>query len=115
LSQVLGPAAVGVVAALVLTSPAVTSHMERRLRGRLLPTQTELAGMGAPDDALRRQWMESTHQLENASTLRERLLVVHLREQILDDLVERSGGAVPEYVWSSARGRGGPDGSPQGS
>jgi len=115
LSLVLGPAAIGVVAALVLTSPWVASGIERRLRGRVLPSQTEVAGMAPPDEALRLQWMESTRELERASTLPERLLVVHLREQILNDLVERSDGAVPEFVWSSVRGRGGPDRSARGS
>jgi hypothetical protein len=115
LSQVLGPAAIGAIAALVLTSPWIVSFIGSRLRGRVLPSQTEVAGMAAPDEALRLQWMESTRQLERASTPRQRLLVVHLREQILNDLVERSGGALPDFVWSSVRGHGGPDRSAHGS
>lgn len=115
LAELLGPAAVGLVALLAVLSPPVVSLTVRRLRGRLLPSETECAAMAPPEQALRLQWVESTRQLERAATLDEQLLVVQAREQILDDLVERSNGVLPDYVWRPASRDGGPDLSPHGS
>ena len=93
--------ALGVAALLVASSPGAVALERRWLRGRLLPTQTELAGMAEPDEALRRQWEESTRLLQAASTPAELRLVLRLREQILDDLAQRSGGVFPAYVWTT--------------
>lgn len=87
-------------AVLLAGAPGVVDLERRWLRGRLLPSQAELAVMADPDDALRRQWMESTHLLQAASTRAELRLVLRLREQILDDLAQRSGGVLPDYVWA---------------
>ena len=107
LSQFLGAAAAAVVAVLVLTSPFVVARAGKRLRPRLLPPQVELAALAGPDEALRRQWTESTRQLDRAATLQDQLLIVRIREQILDDVVDRTGGQLPDYVWETRNGRGG--------
>jgi hypothetical protein len=31
----------------------------------------------------------------------DRLTIVQARQEILDDILDRSGGPVPEYVWAS--------------
>jgi hypothetical protein len=115
LSALLGPAGLGALVLLVATCPALVSFVARMLRGRVLPSETERAGMASPEDALRLQWEESTRQLERASSIEERLLVVHAREQILDDVMARSEGELPGYVWSTTTHRGGTDLSAQGA
>jgi urease accessory protein UreE len=77
------------------------------MRGRLLPSQEELAVMAPQQEALRLQWDESTRQLNRASTGRERVLVLSLREQILDDIARQTDGALPDYVWESTCDPGG--------
>lgn len=107
LARPLGPVqAVLVVGLLVVTCPAIAPRVVRRLRGRLLPSQEELAVMAPQQKALRLQWDESTRQLSRASTERERVLVLSLREQILDDIA-RTEGALPDYVWESTCDPGG--------
>lgn len=106
LVHVLGPAAAGVCGVLlIVTSPRASSWLVSLMRGRVLPSQTQQAGMAPPHDALRRQWEESTRMLDSSTTLRERLLVVNMREQILEDLLEQAGGVLPEYVWAEPRGQ----------
>jgi hypothetical protein len=107
LSQPLGAAAVGVVAALALTSPFIVAQAGNRLRPRMLPSRVVMAALAGPDEALRRQWMESTRQLDQAATIQGQLLIVQVREQILDDLTDRNGGQLPDYVWDSCDGPGG--------
>jgi hypothetical protein len=107
LSQLLGAAAGGVIAVLVLTSPFVVDHAARHLRPRLVPSQVEVAGQAGPDEALQRQWTESTRQLNQAASLQDLLLIVHAREQILDELTDRTSGQLPDYVWDSRDGPGG--------
>ncbi|WP_432479292.1 hypothetical protein [Nocardioides sp. GXQ0305] len=103
LSEAVGHgAALAVVAALVLTCPWLHRRAARGLR-RLVPPRSVGSGATAPPDrALRLQWDESTRQLERASTVGERLLLVRVREQILDDLVAASGGVLPGDVWAGA-------------
>jgi hypothetical protein len=108
LARILGQVpAVLVVGLLAATCPAVAPRVVRRLRGRLLPSQEELAVMAPHQEALRLQWEESTRQLNRASSERERVLILSLREQILDDIARQSAGALPEYVWASACDPGG--------
>lgn len=92
---------------LVVTAPPVSSALVDALRGRVLPSHTHVAGMAQHADALRRQWEQSTRVLETSLTLRQRLQIVMLREQILEELLELTGGVPPEYVWTSPRGKGG--------
>jgi hypothetical protein len=106
LSQLLGAAAGGAVAVLALTSPFIVFRAGGLLRRRLSPTTVEEAAMMGPDEALRRQWMASTHQLRRAETIQDRLLIVRAREQILDDLAERTVGQFPDYVWNTLGGSG---------
>ena len=107
LSRVLGDATVPVLAVLVVGSPWVVVRMERRLRPRLGPSRMFQAGMAAPDEALRRQWTESTRQLGEATSVADRLIVVHVREQILDDVASRHGGQLPAFVWDLPGTKGG--------
>lgn len=101
LAEILGEASAVVVGALLVAgSPGALNLVRRWLRGRLLPSETEQAVMAGPDEALRRQWEESTRLLHLASTPAEQLRVLRLRGQILDDVVRQSGGAVPDYVWT---------------
>lgn len=108
LARTLGPVpAVLVVGVLVVTCPAVSPRVVRRLRRHLLPSREEMAVMAPQKEALRLQWDETTHQLNRASTERERALVLSLREQILDDIARQTDGALPDYVWNSACDPGG--------
>lgn len=98
-----GGGALGVVAVLVLSSPWGSARLLPHLRGRFVPTREQAALAATPEDALRWQWEESTRQLALASTVRERLLLVALRQEILDDVVARSGGLLPDYLWTGER------------
>lgn len=99
LAHLLGPLALAVVAALLLTSPYVVGLVVGWLRPRISPTDVVRAGSAAPDVALERQWVMSTALLEDASTDEERLLAIQTRAEILDDLTQRGGGRLPDYVW----------------
>jgi hypothetical protein len=107
LSRALGDATIFVLTALVVGSPWVVARIERRLRPWLGPSRMFQAGMAAPDEALRRQWAESTRQLGEATSVADRLIVVHVREQILDDVAARHGGELPSFVRDSFGARGG--------
>jgi hypothetical protein len=102
LSRMLGPAAAAGAVAVVLAAPWVVQLVLVRLRRRSGPTRIARAGLADPDEALRRQWVESTRQLALATTLSERMVVVRVREQILDDVAARHGGWLPPYVWPVA-------------
>jgi hypothetical protein len=108
LAGVLGEAALVLVGLLVLTSPWVTTRLVRWLRGRVLPTADQAAMEASPAEALRLQWEESTRQLARAASVPDQLLLVRLREQILDDVLARNGGVLPTYVWAGTRDLGGP-------
>lgn len=90
---------------MIVMSPLVSRWLISILRGRVLPSQIQQAGMAPLDDALRRQWEASTRMLDNSATLSERLLVVDLRDQILEDLLDQAGGVLPDYVWAAPRGQ----------
>lgn len=107
LTRVLGDATAPVLLVLVLTSPWVVERAERRLRPWLGPARILRAGMAAPDEALRRQWAESTRQLGEATTVGDRLIVVHVRQQILDDVAARYGDRLPAFVWDLPGAKGG--------
>ena len=109
LVHLLGPTAWALIGTLLLTSPYVIRRIGRRLARHLLPSETERAGLASPEEALRRQWLESTKQLRRASSDRDRLSVVELRAQILDDLVDRHGAQFPHYVWTALRDSSGSD------
>ena len=109
LSRVLGDATGAVLAVLVLSSPWVVVRAERRLRPWLGPARIVRAGMAAPGEALRRQWAESTRQLGEATSVADRLIVVHVRQQILDDVAARHGGQLPAFVWDLPGARRGLD------
>lgn len=113
LSHVAGPAGTATAVVVAAGSPWVLTRVLRRVRPWLLPSLLVQAGMADEDDALRRQWAESTRQLQRATTVAERMVVVQVREQILDDVVARSGGPLPSFVWESSRGPGGPSHLPQ--
>ncbi len=100
-----GPVAFGVVAALVLASPEASRPIVRLLRPHLGPPDLQRAGMADPNEALRRQWLAATAQLEEAARTSDRLLLVELRSRILDDLLERGDGRLPGYVWDSLSDR----------
>ncbi len=106
LAQVLGSATMAVTAVLVVTSPWVVTWLDRRLRPWLLPARIVQAGMASPDEALRRQWAESTRQLARATSIPERMLVVQARQQILDDVAARNEDRLPPFVWSLPEARG---------
>lgn len=105
LEYLLGPAAFGLAAVLVLASPSVVRRADPWLRRWLLPSRLEQAGMADPDEGLRRQWVESTRQLAEATSVADRMLVVQARRQILDDLTERTGGELPAFVWATPDGK----------
>lgn len=109
LSRVLGDATLPVVVLLVVASPWVVTLAERRLRPWLRPASIVRAGMAAPDEALRRQWEESTRQLGEAGSVADRLVVVQVREQILDDVAARHGGQLPAFIWGQTSPPGGLD------
>jgi hypothetical protein len=109
LTEVLGAATMAVAGVLVLSSPWVVAWAGRRLRPWLLPARIVQAGMAEPDEALRRQWAESTRQLAKATSLADRMVVVHARQQILDDVASRNGGRLPAFVWTMPEARGGLD------
>lgn len=111
LTELVGHLALALVALLVVTSPGVWARLRRRLHSRpgLVGADALLA---APDVALRLQWEESTRQLGAARTPREKAGLVRLRQHILDDVLTRSGGELPGYVWNGTPGPGtdSPDG-----
>ena len=108
LTEVLGGATLAVTAVLVLTSPWVVGQAVRRLQPWLQPARIVQAGMAEPDEALRRQWVESTRLLGEATTsLAERMVVVQARQQILDDLAARNGGRLPASCGTMPEARGG--------
>ena len=113
----LGPAAWVLVGTLLLTSPYVVAPIGRLVAKWLRPTDTESVGLAPPDEALRLQWVESTKQLHSASSAEVRLLLVAVREGILDDVVDRYGAQLPDYVWAelSDSNGSGPDHAPRTS
>lgn len=112
----LGPAtAWALVGTLFVTSPYVQVPIRRLVAERQHPSDIHRAGHASPEEALRRQWLESTRQLRRAPSDADRLLVVDLRAQILDDLVVHNGGHLPPYVWESLRESSGPGDAPQTS
>lgn len=113
LSQVAGPAGTATAAVVALASPWVVSRVLRSVQPWLLPSRLVQAGMADEDEALRRQWAESTRQLRRAATVADRLVVVQVRQQILDDIAVRSGCPLPAFVWESAHGQTGQTHLPQ--
>lgn len=113
----LGPALWALVGALLLTSPYVVAPIGRLVAKRLRRTDIESVGLASPDEALRLQWVESTRQLHSASSDEDRLLIIELRAHILDDLVDRYGPELPDYVWTELHDSGGsgPDRAPRTS
>ncbi|KRF34127.1 hypothetical protein [Nocardioides sp. Soil805] len=109
LARLIGSATPVLAAVLVLSSPWIVTWADGRLRPWLLPARIVQAGMAGPDEALRRQWAESTRQLASATSVADRLLVVHAREQILEDVAARNGGRLPAFVWGLPEMRGGLD------
>ena len=107
LGHVLGPSAGLVALGLALTTPWAVGQVVRRVQPLLGPSRVVQAGMAAPDEALRRQWVESSRQLREARTLSERMVVVRVRQQILDDLAARNGGQLPAFVWGLSGPSGG--------
>jgi hypothetical protein len=107
LGHVLGPSAGLVALGLALSTPWMVAQVVRRLQTLLQPSRVVQAGMAAPDEALRRQWVESSRLLREATTPAERIIVVHVRQQILDDLAARNGGQLPGFVWDLAGPPGG--------
>jgi len=104
----LGVWALAVAGVLLLASPYVLGIVARALHRtarRLESSDVERAALADEDDALRRQWLGSTALLETASTDEDRLVVVQVRAQILDELSERWGGQLPGYVWESLHDR----------
>ncbi|QBR91799.1 hypothetical protein [Nocardioides euryhalodurans] len=106
LGELLGAASFGVVVLLALTSPWAVARITRWMRVPLVPHETHAAATAPLEEALRRQWQESTRLLDAASTPRERLMVVNVRAEILDDVV-RSHGSLPAYLWTTDSGSGG--------
>ena len=76
----------------------------RQATRRLGSSDIERAALANEDEALRLQWLASTALLETGTTDKERLDVVHVRSQILDDLAERWGAQLPDYGWASLHG-----------
>jgi hypothetical protein len=109
LSDVLGDATAPVLIVLTLTSPWVLAQAEKRLRPWLGPARIVRAGMAAPEEALRRQWAESTRQLGEATSSADRLMVVAVRQQILDDIAAQHAGQLPPFVWDQPGTTGGLD------
>ena len=109
LVRLLGPVAGVTVSVVVVgTAPFVTTPTARWLRSRpSARADVAQAALAGPDEALRRQWLASTAELERARNDRERLEVVHVREQILDALADE--GRLPDFVFDQpgkeARGR----------
>jgi len=112
-----GPAAWALVGTLLVTSPYVAAPVCRLVAKRLRPTDTKSVGLAPPDEALRLQWVESTKQLHNASSGEDRLLLVEVRAGILDDIADRYGALLPDYVWGelSDSSGSGPDHAPRTS
>lgn len=102
LIHLLGPVAWALVATILLTSPTSVGLIRRLSARGLPPNHTDRAAPASPDAALRREWLESTRQLQRANSDSDRLLIVEVRAQILDDLVARYGGRLPRYVWAGA-------------
>ena len=114
---ILGPAAWALVGTLFLTCPYVVQPIRRLVTKRLPPVDTERAGLAPPDEALRLQWLESAKQLHSASSDKDRLLLVEVRAGILDDVADRYGAQLPDYVWAELSGNSGsgPDHAPRTS
>lgn len=102
LVRLVGPVAAVIVAvAIVGTAPFVTAPIARALRSRARTrTDVEDAALASPDEALRRQWLASTGELARARNDRERLEVIEVRAQILNELAER--GRLPDFVFDQA-------------
>lgn len=106
--NVFGPAGAALATLLVLASPWVVAQVARRVRAQR-PGNVVQAGLADPDDALRRQWDESTRQLRQATSVADRMVVVRVREQILDDMAARNGGQLPGFALVLPEGPGGLD------
>lgn len=107
LSHVIGPSAGLVAVGLALLAPWVVGQVARRVQRWWQPSRVAQAAMAAPDEALRRQWVESSRLLREATTPSERMVVVRVRQHILDDLAARNGGQLPGFVWDLAGPAGG--------
>ena len=88
LSQVAGPAGTATAAVVALASPWLVSRVLRSVQPWLLPSRLVQAGMADEDEALRRQWAESTRQLRRAGTVADRLVVVQVRRLVHDPLID---------------------------
>ncbi len=108
LVHLLGPWALAVAGVLLVASPYVVGFIARglhRTARQLESSDVEWAALADEDEPLRRQWLASTALLETVTTDEDRLVVVQARSQILDDLSERWGAQLPDYVWASLHGR----------
>ncbi|MGD9960136.1 hypothetical protein [Nocardioides sp.] len=113
LAPLLGPWLLAVIGGLIVTSPDAIRAAYRVLgRRRTASSELHHAAEADTEDALRLQWAASSAQLEGARTDRDRLLVIEVRSQILDDLTERYGAHLPDYVWTSLHGPGDNAGQP---
>jgi len=92
--------AILVVSVLGLTSqyvfPWIVCVLSRR------PGSSHGAGFFLIPDELERAWLASTDELARAGSASFRLQVIEVRAQVLDEIIERTGGTVPGYVWDAA-------------
>lgn len=96
----LGVWAAAAIGLLGVTSPWVTQPLGARWFRMVRPSpQWEQVAIG--HDALLREWATLTWELAHSRTPRERVGVVEARAGILDDILGRNNGRIPDFVWWS--------------
>jgi hypothetical protein len=96
-----GGAAVLALGAMFATTAAALCLIRRQALVIRRRVDLQVPSGNGPDDDLRREWLSSVAQLGTTPTSSDRLTIVQARQGILDDILDRSGGLVPEYVWAS--------------
>jgi hypothetical protein len=96
-----GGAALLTLGALLVTAAAALCLIRRQalvIRRRM---DLQMPSGSGPDDILRREWLGSVARLRATPAPSDRVTIVRTRQGILDDILDRSGGPVPGYVWAS--------------
>lgn len=96
----LGVWAAAAIGLLTITSPWVI-HAVGAGWSRTLSTSGRSVQAAIGNDDLLREWVASTRELAHSQTPSERTEMVAARAAILDDILRRSEGRIPELVWWS--------------
>jgi len=96
-----GGAVLLTLGALLVTTAAALCLIRRHALVTRRRMDLQMPSGSGPDDVLRREWLGSMARLRATAAPSDRLTIVRARQGILDDILDRSGGLVPGYVWAS--------------